>query len=94
MRSMWIAGLALMALFLTLGVHAKDPLMTDLLKKAAEDEKKELKERAKRYGIKEVEGTRIIGISREYYIVSGKQVYCDTVEFRCVDGRCQMVAKR
>lgn len=89
-----LTGLFALALFLlTPAVQAEDPLMVDLLKKGAKSDKETLKKLVKKYKIKEVEGTRIIGISREYYIINGKQVDCDNEEMRCVDGKCQMVAK-
>lgn len=76
---------------------AGDPL-TDLLKKHAKAEaealkkdRKETERRKKLYGIQDTPGYRIIGISAPYYIIDGKPVPCDQVEFRCENGKCVMV---
>jgi hypothetical protein len=71
---------------------AIDPVQD--LKKAAKEEGRVLKNRMKKYGIKETGGTRVIGISREYYVINGKQVLCSDVEFKCVDGKCELVLKK
>lgn len=74
-------------------VWAGDSL-PELLKKAAKEEERELKKRMKKYGIKETGGTRVIGISQEYYVINGKQVPCSDVEFKCVNGKCELVLKK
>ena len=74
-----------------LHIQASDPIMVDLLKKAAERER--LAEKMKKYGIKEKQGFKVIGVSEPYYILDGVQVRCDSVEMKCADGKCVLVPK-
>jgi hypothetical protein len=73
-------------------LYASDPVMVDLLKKAAEQEK--LTEKKKKYNISEKPGFKIIGISEPYYIIDGVKVGCDDVEMKCSNGKCTLVPKK
>ncbi len=79
------------ALLVSLGSVASDPIMVDLLKKGAEAER--LKDKIKHFGIKEKAGTKIIGVSEPYYLIDGVQVRCDDVEMKCSNGKCVLVPK-
>jgi len=79
------------AIFLTFQIQASDPVMVDLLKKGAEQERLEAKKR--QYGIKEKAGFRVIGVSDPYYLIDGVQVRCGDVEMKCANGKCVLVPK-
>lgn len=92
MKSIWM----ILALLISMPAFANDPSTESekAAKKAAKEKRKEIEKRMKKYGFTEVEGERIIGISDPYYIISGKKVPCDMVEFKCQNGRCVMVLKK
>lgn len=88
-----VAMLGAVALIIVCGIaRASDPI-SDALKKGAAEEKK-LKDKIEKYKIKERAGERIIGVSDPYYIIDGKRVYCDQVEWVCADGKCRPVPKK
>jgi hypothetical protein len=78
-------------LAVSLPAFASDPI-SEALKKGAEKERK-LEEKIKKYGLKETPGFKIIGVSEPYYIIDGRQVPCDSVEMKCVNGKCTLVPK-
>ena len=80
-----------LTLLASLSTFASDPVMVDLLKKGAEQERLEAKKR--QYGIKEKAGFRVIGVSEPYYLIDGVQVRCDNVEMKCANGKCVLVPK-
>lgn len=80
-----------LALLASLNTLASDPLMVELLKKAAEAER--LKDKMKHFGIKEKPGYKVIGVSEPYYLIDGVQVRCDDVEMKCSNGKCVLVPK-
>lgn len=87
-RFTWILAVVLLV---SLSISASDPIMVDVLKKGAEAER--LKEKMKHFGIKEKPGYKVIGVSEPYYLIGGRQVPCDAVEWKCADGKCVPVPK-
>lgn len=83
--------LAILTALVAVSTFATDPI-SEALKKAAEKERK-LEEKIKKYGLKETPGYKIVGVSEPYYIIDGRQVPCDSVEMKCVNGKCTLVPK-
>lgn len=79
-------------LLASIPLYASDPF--EAMKKAAKEEERQLKAKMKKYGVKEQPGTRVIGVSAEYFIIDGRQVLCSDVEMKCVNGRCTLVPKK
>lgn len=83
--------IAIILALASIPAFASDPI-SEALKKAAEKERR-LQEKIEKYKLKEVPGFRIIGVSEPYYVIDGKNVPCDSVEMKCVNGKCVLVPK-